>query len=1097
MARASASTSPRIRSSRARATACVLVLAATVAGALLGAGAVGAATVAGGPQQRLYPAHLPGNLVHKGSVIVAFRTPVAARGRHFARNSRGHASAAQLDAFNKTLAALHATSVRRLFTNVPAATLNAARARAQAATHAYVTDFTQIYQIRYSPSINAGEAANRLGKSSLLSSAMPDWRYKVPSDPAKLSATARQKALTAPRASTTTSPTTGGLPGNYSFRTDAQSYNDAASNNVTGAATMIARRFGKQPAQGEFVTNISLGTIDDTSTVIENGQRYLEQAGYPKIPVWLASQDCTTLPDGSQSCSAVLDPTATNSADGQGDLLEVMLDFSAMSPPPLGDPRVVNAPPAGLGELLGSAYGASFRLINPLENNSENFVAAFLGAAFLQSPAPTAITASIGSGFSVGGFSDYFFEQEAIIHDIVSTIVNGADTFVSISAGDGQNAPEVAMNPNGLTGLTQVTKDPSKITDIDDPAAWGNPDYSYGLTVEPQYVIDSGANDAGGDTLNDVYNNAPWNTKINPLVSHSQHTTETRWTGQQNFHSGNGSRVNVSAPADDVLILAQVEDADGNPVNPVATFPRLLGGTSASAPEIAGAAAVVRQAASLLGETLSARQVRQLLISTARPNVTPAFDLDHTNVGPQLDLTKAVQTLFDRAGAQPAPSFVRMTVAQRKAVLSFSDFRSSFWSDTSQDPAAHTATVDLSQGLVLPSSRTNETVGGTGDNVFAPITFAVDAAFMPAGSASYSWQLKLGSTTVNVPGSLFDARLPYLRLLPSEIFGLLGAPVTASADRVVTVTARSGSASIATAVTFKGQAGATHAHAVPPSFAPVFKAGEKVKISYDLRGVRDGAGGLVDGGVLIVSDIDRAVPQAFPDKDVNVHGFKRTLSGLVGTITLTAADFPHGVGTYGVALRATKHGAEVADSTSFFLPLRFAPGVQKLPATPKVQAAASLLNGAAPLFYDIADIEPGGSRKFAVTYDVRSVPGARHAVIEFSAPTYNFAGALFFTGDFTADNRFVNNFTNPNGDRLDSGDDFGQPGETSHVLAGGTHGTAHLRGGRVGLRIPAADCDSTYQVRVLATDNAGRVVGVASNPSLLSYGDFSRDVCLG
>src|SRR5262249_14223645 len=152
--------------------------------------------------------------------------------------------------------------------------------------------------------------------------------------------------------------------------------------------------------------------------------------------------------------------------------------------------------------------------------------------------------------------------------------------------------------------------------------------------------------------LNDVYNNPPWNTQISPTVAASQHTTETRWTGQQNFHTGSGSRVTVSAPSDDVLILVQVENANGVPINPVATFPRLLGGTSASAPEIAGAASVVRQAARLLGLSLNARQVRALLEQTGRKNVTPAFDLSKAKIGPAVDLTAAVQRLFDKANVK-------------------------------------------------------------------------------------------------------------------------------------------------------------------------------------------------------------------------------------------------------------------------------------------------------------------------------------------------------------------------------------------------------------------------------------------------------------
>ncbi len=173
-------------------------------------------------------------------------------------------------------------------------------------------------------------------------------------------------------------------------------------------------------------------------------------------------------------------------------------------------------------------------------------------------------------------------------------------------------------------------------------------------------------------------------------------------------------------------------------------------------------------------------------------------------------------------------------------------------------------------------------------------------------------------------------------------------------------------------MTFKGQTDATYAHAVPPSFKQTFQDGDKIKFDYDLTGLRGAT-----GAELIVSDIDRAVPQAFPDLNLDAHGRKYTMSGLTGTFVLRSADFPHGVGTYGIALRGTNHGAEVPDSTSFWQPIRFAPAAEQVPATPKVQAAASLLGSTEPLFYDIADIEPGGSSVFGVQYDVRNVNGAR------------------------------------------------------------------------------------------------------------------------
>ena len=263
------------------------------------------------------------------------------------------------------------------------------------------------------------------------------------------------------------------------------------------------------------------------------------------------------------------------------------------------------------------------------------------------------------------------------------------------------------------------------------PNLWANPAFSYGLTVEPQFVLDSGANDAGADTLNDVFNNSPYNTQIPDAVSHSQHTTETRWTGQQNFHTGSGSRVNISAPGDDVLLLGQVEDADGIPVSPAASTPRLIGGSSASAPAIAGAAAVVRQAARLLGQNLTAVQVRDLLPRPGATNMTPAFDLSKANIGPTLDLTAAVQSLFEPRARQRHP-VVRADdggPAQGRAdadrpAVGLLDRHVQNPIAGHRDDRPHPV---WSRRRAAPTRRS----AASGDNLFAPITFGVDAVFIP------------------------------------------------------------------------------------------------------------------------------------------------------------------------------------------------------------------------------------------------------------------------------------------------------------------------------------------------------------------------------
>ena len=108
--------------------------------------------------------------------------------------------------------------------------------------------------------------------------------------------------------------------------------------------------------------------------------------------------------------------------------------------------------PGQLGEILGAAYGADYRLINPLQNSTGDFLAAFIGAGFVQAPAPSVITASIGNGLPPGAFPDDQFEAETTIRDIVTTLVQGQDIFVTISAGDGQTDTNTAGPPNGSSG---------------------------------------------------------------------------------------------------------------------------------------------------------------------------------------------------------------------------------------------------------------------------------------------------------------------------------------------------------------------------------------------------------------------------------------------------------------------------------------------------------------------------------------------------------------------------------------------------------------------------------------------------------------------
>ena len=106
-----------------------------------------------------------------------------------------------------------------------------------------------------------------------------------------------------------------------------------------GAYATLQEKFGQLPGTGETITNISVGDLTDASmddgevatygptTLLQNGQRYIDLPTMPLIPAYVAE------PDGSLS--------GTASVEGTGDpvLGEIGLDFSVMAPLPDGDQR--------------------------------------------------------------------------------------------------------------------------------------------------------------------------------------------------------------------------------------------------------------------------------------------------------------------------------------------------------------------------------------------------------------------------------------------------------------------------------------------------------------------------------------------------------------------------------------------------------------------------------------------------------------------------------------------------------------------------------------------------------------------------------------
>ena len=190
---------------------------------------------------------------------------------------------------------------------------------------------------------------------------------------------------------------------------------------------------------------------------------------------------------------------------------------------------------------------------------------------------------------------------------ILSSIVHGFHIVVAVSSGDGlRTFTNAAVPPSGGTVATQTARPGSPITDIND--------IGFSDAVSRDY--DSGSIDVGGSTLDDIFSAPPQDPKNRALKN--QHAfPATRYNGARNYSSGFGSRVNVSAPGDNVLSFSHTQGGDAQAVSVV-----VEGGTSASTPEVAAAAAVVQQVARLTGTKKLATNplaMRDFLAQTGTP----------------------------------------------------------------------------------------------------------------------------------------------------------------------------------------------------------------------------------------------------------------------------------------------------------------------------------------------------------------------------------------------------------------------------------------------------------------------------------------------
>lgn len=799
------------------------------------------------------------------------------------------------------------------------------------------------------------------------------------------------------------------LPTNYGLDSSFQSYLNPNGINDVGVFADARRYLHALPGKGEIVTNVSVGDLTDQSmadagdryvqqygptTILKGGRRYLDIPAMPLIPTYVADDKGRLDPAGS-----------TEKQDPR--LSEVLLDFSVMAPLPHGRQRQ-GATGSGIGDLLGIAPGADYRLVVPKVPDSAG-IAAALRAAAHQHPRPSVITASLGFGTDGStGYPGRWIEDDPTIRAALASIVRSGIPVV-VSANDGTRlALPVSIGPDGGSTPTDVTRDRRAQTNLDDVQA----------TTVPTRVVDDGVIDAGATTTDDVLTDDDIRGGTYPA---------TRYNGGTSFASGFGSRVDLSAPGDNIPALVH----SGGSAQSVGVV--LSGGTSASAPEIAAAVATVMQAAKATGTHLSPHALRRLLVSTARPVAQPAQADQDLHVGPQLNVTRAFEKVLSRKYAIPARS-VRMSVAQRQLIPTVSG--TSFREDT--DPSA----IDLAGP---PSGNGSP----TGHNAVSPITFGLD---MTGDSGRLHYRLTAGHLTVDSP-------IPSVRVLPEELLAGAGLPRTSTTnDRRVTVTmtALRGHKPVATrsqTLTFLADDG-TYLQARAPSAPGHVALGKPVTVHYDLTGVRD-----VDKPKLILSSVGHYTPSA--GVDTFNAAWSTKLTSLKGSVTIPASAFKAGgAGLYGVGIQTET----LPDLGTGSPPIKVYGDFRALTVGDSAAERPSpvRLNGGHTV--DIARARPN----LRVSWDVRGVRHATGAMVEIMAPAPTLYGS-------------INTVTNQNGSKRDD-DGFNHP-STLTVPLHRTHGTTTLHLTRLGL-----PTGLQYPVRVLATSH-GRPIGQASATSLLQYRD--------
>ncbi|MFF8027136.1 S8 family serine peptidase [Streptomyces sp. NPDC007896] len=963
------------------------------------------------------PAQSAKNSPHQVLVVLGSATQVTGKSLGKQRNLQVRTPLTSDTAVNTALQRAHAVSIRPLMPGLAAAQAQQLRSAAQSKLGSGAIDLSRVQVVQLAGG-DASAAARALAATPGVVYAEPDQTVSpmntgsVPL-PAAASATVG-KADSSAKAQDSGATGSDGVPGNAALATSLQSFLNAGGVNATGAYSVLKRKFDQLPGAGETITNVSVGDLVDSSTpsakgpttVVQNGQRYLDIPTMPLIPTYTADS------------TGALDPTG--STQGQDAALgEVLLDFSVMAPLP-HDLQRPGMEGRGNSDLLGIAPGANYRLVVPQQPTFSQIAVALLAAA-RQQPRPDVITASLGFGTDAFGLPGRYLEDDPVQQAVIASIVQQYGITVVVSSNDGTRLfTNAAVGPDGGSTATNVTRKGADTTRIDDDQ----------LSTTPSKVLDSGAIAAGGTTTDDTLSVPP---QSGAAGSTNGTWATTRLNGSGVFSSGFGTRVDVSAPSDGIPAF----EHQGRTAQSVAEV--LSGGTSASAPEIAAAAAVVLQASRLTGQHPSPDDVRSLLERTGRAVPTPPQIDQPLHVGPQLDVTAALQAVLAKAHGSRAdtgaPRIVRLSVAHRQTVGGLG--------------GAYLEGTDPGRIDLAGPGKDSE---ATGEGLVGPVTIGADVTGL-SSRQGVSYVLRIGNKE-------FTSDVSAIRLTPTQMLTAAGLPVVSATDRQISLTfeVRRGHQVLASAtheLTF-GPTDGGYVESLAPVVQPVVKAGHSVQVSYDLTGVRN-----LSSPKLVVSGVGHWSPAMAP---IFSASYTAPLTELRGTVTVPASALSAGGGIYGIGVLENPTGnSQSGPLYGEFASIRVDGGApSQRPAAPTLAAKTSgdfghllEINRAAP--------------QFSVHYDVSKVEGATGTLLEFSAPGPN----LYHS---------YNMVSNQNGTTRDH-DGVDSPATLDRSLKG-TLGTVTLDA--LALRLPSS---VNYDLRVFAVDEHGKTVGQASPTSLLGYDD--------